>query len=460
MKHPPRTDRRSAHTDKATWEMALIMSTFLEEPAAQIPSRPECAAEPFIDPHGEEPIRAELFGLEHLEAHARNLATVSELAPPPRIGTPLLRRFAENGRVLVKAHREIVEDFARGRHRSLEADWLTDNFHIIEDTLREVEHDLPGGYYSELPKLAAGPLAGYPRVFALALALVAHSDSGLDEARITRYVQAFQTIAPLTIGELWAVPTMLRLALIENLRRIADQVSRSWDEHRQADLWAFRYLPAGAGVADRGAEEGGSPSAPPVSLPRLTDAFVVRLIQVLRDQGPKAATVLSEIESRLTERHLDANEVLRREHRRQAAGQVSLGNCVTSLRLLSALDWNIFFERNSLVEAILRDDPGRVYARQEFATRDHYRRVVEKIGAGRTPTSWTWPGAQSSGRRPASRPAERRATSATTSSMRASSRSRRNSATIPSGVNDSTISPWGILEPPTSGRSSRCWWCS
>ena len=281
-----------------------------------------------------------------------------------------------------QAHREIVEDFARGRHRSLEADWLTDNFHIIEDTLREVEHDLPGGYYSELPKLAAGPLAGYPRVFALALALVAHSDSGLDEARITRYVQAFQTIAPLTIGELWAVPTMLRLVRSRTFGESLIRCRGAGTSTGRPTSGRSGILPAGAGVADRGAEEGGSPSAPPVSLPRLTDAFVVRLIQVLRDQGPKAATVLSEIESRLTERHLDANEVLRREHRRQAAGQVSLGNCVTSLRLLSALDWNIFFERNSLVEAILRDDPGRVYARQEFATRDHYRRVVEKIARG------------------------------------------------------------------------------
>ncbi|MBV8384016.1 MAG: hypothetical protein JOZ63_15505, partial [Planctomycetaceae bacterium] len=198
------------------------MSTSLEEPAAYIPSLPECNAPPFIDPHGEEPIRAELFGLDHLEAHARKLAAAAVLTPRSRVVTPLLRRFAENGRVLIKAHRRIVEDPAHTQPRSLEAEWLTDNFHIIEDTLREVEHDLPGGYYSELPKLADGPLAGYPRVFALALALVAHSDSGLDEPRISRYVEAFQSIAPMNTGELWAVPTMLRLALVENLRRIAE----------------------------------------------------------------------------------------------------------------------------------------------------------------------------------------------------------------------------------------------
>ena len=367
------------------------MSTSLEEPAAYIPSLPECNAPPFIDPHGEEPIRAELFGLDHLEAHARKLAAAAVLTPRSRVVTPLLRRFAENGRVLIKAHRRIVEDPIHTQPRSLEAEWLTDNFHIIEDTLREVEHDLPGGYYSELPKLADGPLAGYPRVFALALALVAHSDSGLDEPRISRYVEAFQSIAPMNTGELWAVPTMLRLALVENLRRIAEQVLRSWAEQYQADEWMARKRSADREDAAHVEVEGGgeaaestakTPAARSATLPPLTEALAVRLLQVLRDQGPRAVAVLAEVEAQLAERGLDTNEVLRREHRRQAASQVSLGNCVTSLRLLSALDWNVFFERHSKVEAVLREDPAGVYAHQEFATRDRYRRAVEKIARG------------------------------------------------------------------------------
>ena len=187
---------------------------------------------------------------------------------------------------------------------------------------------------------------------------------------------------------------MLRLALVENLRRIAEQVLRSWDEQYQADEWMARKLPAGrenaahvevearAGARARMPRQGQDPGGPIGDVPRLTDALAVRLLQVLRDQGPRAAAVLAEMEAQLAERGLDANEVLRREHRRQAAGQVSLGNCVTSLRLLSALDWNVFFERHSQVEAVLREDPAQVYAHQEFATRDRYRRAVEKIARG------------------------------------------------------------------------------
>ena len=130
-----------------------------------------------------------------------------------------------------------------------------DNFYIVEDVLREVKHDLPRGYYTQLPRLVHGCLAGYPRVYALALALVAHTDSSLDETHLLRFVQAYQAITPLTIGELWAVPTMLRLALIENLRRLAEQMHRAREDRRHAEGWVDRFLPApvaGAGPSANG----------------------------------------------------------------------------------------------------------------------------------------------------------------------------------------------------------------
>jgi cyclic beta-1,2-glucan synthetase len=199
------------------------------------------AADPFahllIDPNSPGPIRAELFGLERLEEHARRLASACRLAPSGRASSPLLRRFAEDGKILARAHQRIVAGGERGEDRGLDAEWLLDNFHIVEEVLREIRKDLPSGYDEELPKLAVEPARGYPRVHAVALALVAHTDSELDETRIERYVHAFQAAASLTIGELWALPTMLRLVLIENLRRLADQMLWGWDERRRAEQW-------------------------------------------------------------------------------------------------------------------------------------------------------------------------------------------------------------------------------
>jgi cyclic beta-1,2-glucan synthetase len=317
-----------------------------------------------------EPIRAEQLGLDRLEARARALAREAKLAPAgaePRPAVSLRRRFVSNGHELARARAAIAAASARQEALTPDAEWLLDNYHIIDDTLREVRQDLPRGYYRELPKLASGPYAGLPRVYALSVELVAHTDSALDEANLTHFVQAYQQIAPLTIGELWAVPIMLRIVLVENLRRLAEQMLMTRVERQQAESTATT-------VADLARRANGRPA--PLSW---SDAFVVRLLQVLRDRDTETADCVEWLELCLTHHGPGRAELVRREHRRQAANQVSVGNCVTSLRLLSNLDWNVFFERTSVVEALLRDDPARVYARQDFATKDRYRRRVERL---------------------------------------------------------------------------------
>ena len=353
---------------------SLAVSADPTSPASDV------ASSPLLDPRGDSPIRAELYGLDRLEALARRLASASAVAPDSKAGDLLLRRFAENGEILIKTRRRIGNEGDRPVGRGIDAEWLADNFHIVEEVLREIKQDLPSGYYSELPKLANAPARGYPRVYALAQAVVAHTDSELDESRIDRFLQAYQSVAPLTIGEIWAVPTMLRLVLVENLRRLAERMVRSWDESITAAAWVVDHVPA---PPTEESEVEREPAPAPVeafpTFPALSGPTVVRLVRMLRDRGVAAEPALRKLEAQLAERATDAARVLREEHRRQAANQVSVGNCLISLRLLSAIDWNAFFEQHSAVEVVLRDEPSGIYARQDFATRDRYRRVVEKV---------------------------------------------------------------------------------
>ena len=336
---------------------------------------------PFLNPKGDGPIRAELYGLDRLETLARHLASIGQVDPKLQVGDLLLKRFAANGQALVRTFRRINSEVDRPEGRGIDADWLADNFHIVEEVLREIKQDLPSGYYAELPKLTVEPARGYPQVYALALALVAHTDSELDETRISRFVQAFQSASPLRIGEVWAVPTMLRLVLIENLRRLADRMVRGWDASQVAEAWVSREFTTPPtpedGEPPRGTDS--TPATGPTPFPPLNDPTVVRLVQLLRDRGPAGAPTLKRLEAELTRDGREAGRILRDEHRRQAANQVSVGNCVISLRLLSVIEWNLFFEKQSAVEVILRDDPSGIYTRQDFATRDRYRRSVEKI---------------------------------------------------------------------------------
>jgi cyclic beta-1,2-glucan synthetase len=313
---------------------------------------------------GQDPIRAPLFGPESLDGFARHLASCPTIPAAPA-DPSLLRRLDHNGRSLNKAHQRITVLARRREPLTPDAEWLLDNFYVIEEVLRDVRRDLPRGYYRKLPRLQSGPLAGYPRVYAIGLALVAHTDSSLDEAHLKRFVQVYQEVAPLTIGEIWAVPIMLRLALLENLHRLADQMLTVLDDRERAEQWAHQ-----------GAATTGTTAQLPQT-PVLTDSFLVRSLHVLRERGP--AEAIEKIESELAERSINLGEVVQRENRRQAVNQVSVGNAVTSLRLLAMVDWNVFFERVSRIEALLRDDPAGIYSQQDFATRDRYRRAVEKL---------------------------------------------------------------------------------
>ena len=125
------------------------------------------------------------------------------------------------------------------------AEWLVDNFFVVDEQLREIRDDLPMGFYRELPTLAAGPLAGFPRVYGIAWAYVAHTDSRFDPDSLRRFVHAYQKVQPLTIGELWALTISLRVVLVENLRRIADAIVRGRTARQEADALADEFLGLG-----------------------------------------------------------------------------------------------------------------------------------------------------------------------------------------------------------------------
>ena len=171
------------------------------------------------------PIRADLFGTERLEHHAQSLAAAQPVASggSPRV-QPLNRRVKENADILLQAYRTCAEALQSGQVIAPAAEWLLDNFHLVEQQLRQIHDDLPPGYYRQLPKLAEGPFAGYPRVFGLTWAYVAHTDSLMSGPVLKRYVMAYQQVQPLMIGELWAVAITLRIVLIENMRRLAQQI--------------------------------------------------------------------------------------------------------------------------------------------------------------------------------------------------------------------------------------------
>jgi len=318
----------------------------------------------------EKPLRDELLSIERLEERAKALAARLTVDPTPRRNArDVFPRLADNARVLREAYLTMAEDVHRGEFVSPAAEWLLDNYHLVASEIRNVGQNLPRGYYRQLPKLATRQLKGDARVYAMAVELIRHSDSRLDRQQLTRFMNSFQTVAPLTIGELWAWPSMLKLALIENLRRLADEVIDAREARSAADDY----------VAQIDASGHGRPLPLP---PEIHPAFVVQLLQRVREYGPRLSAVRAAVDAHLAARRTAAEEAIRSEHRRLAAAQVSVANVITSLRLSSTLDWSQYFESVSLVESVLQRDPGAVYGRMDFLSRDRYRQAVEDLADG------------------------------------------------------------------------------
>lgn len=324
---------------------------------------------------GEPPLRSELFSADQMEQHGKTLAGLHQLSQgqaPDR----LLSRLAENEGVLIGVRDLLAEAVKATRRITPAGEWLLDNFYLIEEQIRLAKRHLPKGYSRELPYLLNGASAGLPRVYDIALETISHGDGRVDPGSLSSFVAAYQTMTGLTLGELWAIPIMLRLALIENLRRAATRMAAHRIDRNRADFWADQMMEIAEKdpkslilvIADM------ARSSPPMA-----SAFVAEFARRLQGQSPALAWPLTWIEQRLSESGLTIEQSVQSENQQQAVDQVSISNSIGSLRFLGAMDWRTFVETMSVVEQTLREDPAAAYGAMDFATRDRYRHAVEHM---------------------------------------------------------------------------------
>ncbi len=321
------------------------------------------------------PLRAELFSTAQMEQHGQSLASAHVLGRSGRRDR-LLDRLDDNQKVLGATCNLLTLAVKSKQRISPAGEWLLDNFYLIDEQVRIARQHLPKDYSRELPRLAHGPSAGLPRVYDLAFHAISHGDGRVDGEALECFVAAYQKVTPLALGELWAIPIMLRLALIENLRRVGARITAARVQLNQAQDWATRMIEIAENdptslilvIADM------ARSSPP-----MTSAFVAELTRRLQGHGPALALPLNWIEQRLAESSQTIEQLVLSENQQQAADQVSISNSIASLRFLGAMDWRDFVEATSCVEKILLEDPRNLYRNMDFSTRDRYRKVVDRL---------------------------------------------------------------------------------
>ncbi len=321
------------------------------------------------------PHRSELFSSGQMKKHGNVLAVLHQLTKEHR-SQLLLTRLTNNEKVLISSHTLLTAAVKAKRMITPAGEWLLDNFYVIEEQIYTAKRHLPKSYHRELPLLINGSSAGLPRVYDIAMEIVAHGDGRFDAETLSSFMLAYQKVTPLNLGELWAIPIMLRLALIENIRRIATLISSVRNDQDLADDWVDRILKIA--------------QSDPKSLilvvsdmiramPPMSSAFVAELTRRLQGQPPTVELLLTWINQWLSEENLTIEQLVQSENQNQAAIQVAISNSIGSLRLLGTLDWREFVETMSGVEQILKEDPSGVYRQMNFSTRDSYRHSIENI---------------------------------------------------------------------------------
>ncbi|MEO6901683.1 MAG: glucoamylase family protein [Bacteroidia bacterium] len=328
----------------------------------------------------EEPLRAELFSAYQMERFGKSLATKHELSTKPA-KDHLIKRLIDNEDILHAVHKLLTDAIKRKYQITPASEWLMDNFYLVEEHIRSAKIHFPKDYSEDLPQLATGASAGLTRIYDIALKIISHSDGRIDLNNLSGFINAYQSVHTLKMGELWAIPIMLRLALIENLRRVSVRIAIDRVDSNLADYWVRQMVDTGDKnpkdlilvIADMAR-----------SNPPMVSAFVSELTRQLRGKGPNLGLSLNWIEQQLSETGLTSTDMISAEIQKQAADQVSMSNSIGSLRFLGALDWRDFVETHSIVNQLLSTD--ETYAGMDFSTRDRYRHVVEHIAKKSTKT--------------------------------------------------------------------------
>ncbi len=329
-----------------------------------------------MEKHPQAPWRPQVLSREALGELALSIAEQHRGAFAITRSTRLLSSYSANRSTLKRVYLRLAEASHRGETLTAGAEWLLDNYHVVERHAAAIKKYLPWSFYRTLPKFTRGDNKGFPRVYHLALEFIIHTDAALDAQLASFFLASYQQKLELSSGELWAFPIMLRFALLENLQRLTREAERELLARRDV----FSLVDQVLGDDSRTGTE------IMVELARRLserESFLphgaLELLRRLRGRGRKAFMALQFLEEALRERGLDPEELLRAEDHNQAARQISVGNTLTSLTAIDQMNWREWFEGVSLADRVLKEDPAGLYSQSDFPTRDALRHEVELL---------------------------------------------------------------------------------
>jgi len=322
----------------------------------------------------DKPYKDIVLNREDLLSHAEEIARFyahQETSHPKR---SLIPRVKQNMKFLTRAYHEITEYSAMTQDAVPATEWLLDNFYSLKDLREEIQRSLPDKFERQLPRNASGDFQGYPRIYGLLVELIEHTDSQLQSDTLKAFINAYQIQVPLSSRELWAIPIMLRIILLENIRRLTEQILLTQEEREAADQWVMPLL-----EVEYGPDEWIGILKTLTPQEDYSSAYAEQLLKRLRDLGVDAAPLLHWVDRVVAKQDTTIEDLAKLERQSQSMYQVSMGHAIVSIQFVTAEDWPRFFEEVSMVEREFIKDPSHVYSKMDFQSRDAYRHQVEKV---------------------------------------------------------------------------------
>ncbi|MEY7999829.1 glucoamylase family protein [Clostridium sp. Mt-5] len=309
---------------------------------------------------------------EELKKHARKISIVPAADRKGSCKKKLMRSLDKEYKNILSGRSFFEDEIKRRIEIAPCAEWLLDNLYLIKKEYKDIKANMPESYYRELPIITEGIMKGYPRIYYIAKEMLSHTYGTVDEDTIEDFINAYEENTILKNCELWALPIMIRIALIQNISNITKDIIFMQKERNRAETAAEKIINSGENV-NNGIEELKEEKI------RFTSHFTEKFIRILRDNFIEDARVYNWIDEELDKRDRTVKRMVNIDHQKQGIYQVSMENFINGIREIGALNWKENFEHLSYVEQILERDPAGTYGRMDFYSRDYYRHRVEKL---------------------------------------------------------------------------------
>ena len=323
-------------------------------------------------------MRDALLSSDQLEGHAKTTAAEHSVRKRHSyLNWPVLW-MNQNYEIILSVYKSLNSDIQKKLTVPPAAEWLMDNFYIIEEQVKSIRRDLDLKSYFKLPVLKSGFLKGYARIFAVSVEIIMHTDGQINESVVLEYLKAYQSHNILFEREIWALPLVIRLALIDNIKHQCKKIENTIAYWRKADKVFEEWLSTECTDADcvmkayRESLE---------STKEINASFLEQLFYLLRRSGNNYSDITRDMDDYHSKLGLTTKQIIQQEHNTRSVNTVTMGNCISSLRLIATLDWGELLDSVSLVEKILRSDPDATYPIMDLKTRNYYRSRVEILAS-------------------------------------------------------------------------------